>query len=72
MIRAQRGGLAEKVGALLADKLRGCLDLFTAGEEGVMNSFRRPLLLLMDRDFDLGVMMRNILGQPEGTVWGGE
>lgn len=59
VIRAQKGGIAEKVAELMVERLRQCLDLFVGGKHGVASSFRRPLLLLMDRDFDLQAMMHH-------------
>lgn len=59
IIRAQRGGAAASVAAALDDAVRANLPLFRR-EPGVATStFRRPLLLLLDRDFDFNAMMHH-------------
>lgn len=57
IIRAQRGGPAEAVAAALDAAIRDNLDLFAKETSVSLSSFRRPLLLLMDRDFDFNAML---------------
>jgi sec1 family domain-containing protein 1 len=57
IIRAQRGGAAAAVGAALADAVRDNLHLFRGDSSASVSTFRRPLLLLLDRDFDFNAML---------------
>lgn len=57
IIRAQCGGPAEAVATALDDALRENLQLFQSGSRA--GSFRRPLLLLLDRDFDFNAMLHH-------------
>jgi sec1 family domain-containing protein 1 len=57
IIRAQRGGPAAAVATALDDAVREHLDLFQRDSSASVSTFRRPLLLLLDRDFDLNAML---------------
>lgn len=60
IIRSQRGGAAEVVSRALDKKLRDNLELFQATSfSGRAMSFRRPLLLMLDRDFDFNAMLHH-------------
>lgn len=60
IIRAQRAGPAEAVAAALDARLRDNITLFQRAALGARAlSFRRPLLLLLDRDFDLPAMLHH-------------
>lgn len=56
VIRAQRGGASEAVARALDKRLRENIGLFRSFPVG---SFRRPLLLLLDRDIDLNAMLHH-------------
>ncbi|KAJ1731335.1 Vesicle trafficking between the ER and Golgi, partial [Coemansia biformis] len=61
-ISAPRGNAAEMVATRLDAKLREHIlssrhNLFTEGAEDVVAQSRRPVLVLLDRDFDLGTML---------------
>lgn len=60
IIRSQRGGAAEAVAAALDEKLRDNLKLFQKSSiSSRALSFRRPLLLLLDRDFDHSAVLHH-------------
>lgn len=60
IIRAQRGGAAEAVASALDKKLRDNLKLFQRSSFASRAlSFRRPLLLMLDRDFDFNSMLHH-------------
>lgn len=60
IIRAQRGGAAEAVASALDKKLRDSLELFQKSSfSSRALSFRRPLLLMLDRDFDFNAMLHH-------------
>lgn len=60
IIRAQRGGAAEAVSSALDKKLRDNLELFQKSSfSSRALSFRRPLLLMLDRDFDFNAMLHH-------------
>ncbi len=64
IIRAQQGGASEAIARELDKRLRENIALFqgfsaTGGTGGRMSSFRRPLLLLLDRDIDLSAMLHH-------------
>lgn len=60
IIRAQRGGAAEAVASALDKKLRDNLELFQKSTfSSRALSFRRPLLLMLDRDFDFNAMLHH-------------
>ena len=60
IIRAQKGGAAEAISAALDAKLRENLSLFqNASLSSRAFSFRRPLLLMLDRDFDFNTMFHH-------------
>lgn len=57
IIRAQRGGCAAAVGTALARAIRDNLHLFQGDTSASVSTFRRPLLLLLDRNFDFNSML---------------
>jgi sec1 family domain-containing protein 1 len=59
IIRAQAGGPAAVIAKRLNDRIRASLDLFRSDFTASIATFRRPLLLLMDRDIDLAVMLHH-------------
>lgn len=60
IIRSQRGGAAETVSRALDKRLRDNLELFQAPSFSTRPiSFRRPLLLMLDRDFDFNAMLHH-------------
>lgn len=63
VIRSQRGGASEAVARALDKRLRENINSFrgsTIGGGGMgRSSFRRPLLLLLDRDVDLTAMLHH-------------
>lgn len=60
IIRSQRGGAAEVVSRALDKELRDSLELFQSRSFSARAlSFRRPLLLMLDRDFDFTAMLHH-------------
>jgi sec1 family domain-containing protein 1 len=59
VIRAQPGGPAAAVAVALDARIRDSLELFRSDSSVSMSTFRRPLLLLMDRDFDFNAMLHH-------------
>lgn len=59
IIRAQRGGPAAAVAKALARALRENLPLFRGDTATSVSTFRRPLLLLLDRNFDFNAMLHH-------------
>lgn len=60
VIRSQRGGPAEAVSLALDDMLRSNLQLFHKSSlSSRALSFRRPLLLMLDRDFDFNAILHH-------------
>lgn len=60
IIRAQRGGASEAIARALDARLRDNLELFQRPAPGTrLSSFRRPLLLLLDRDLDLAPVLHH-------------
>lgn len=58
IIRAQRGGPAQKIASALDTQIRDHLDLFQrVSISSRALSFRRPLLLLLDRSFDFNSIL---------------
>lgn len=60
IIRSQRGGAAEAVSEALDQRIRDNLRLFQSSSiSSRVLSFRRPLLLMLDRDFDFNSMLHH-------------
>jgi hypothetical protein len=63
IIRCPKGGAAEHVAAALEGKLRDHLkarsNLFSEGASALAATLSRPLLVLLDRNFDLSVMLQH-------------
>lgn len=59
IIRAQPGGAAASIATALNDSLRNNFSLLSGGTATTIASYRRPLLLLVDRDFDLAAMLHH-------------
>lgn len=60
IMRSQRGGPAEAVSKALDQKLRDNLDIFQGSRLASRAfSFRRPLLLMLDRDFDFNAILHH-------------
>lgn len=59
IIRAQRGGPAAAVAKALARAIRDNLCLFQGDTPKSVSAFRRPLLLLLDRNFDFNSMLHH-------------